>query len=70
MDPRIYAVGIDKREISKLASFSVPDSPCRSCGAELPVASICRICGGLLLRGCKKCSTVSDASNAECRVRL
>ncbi|HEX9677818.1 hypothetical protein [Nitrososphaera sp.] len=59
-----------KCEISKLASFSVPDSTCRSCGTELTAASICRICGGLLSRGCKKCSTVFDASHTECRVRL
>jgi len=58
-----------KREISFLKSFFMPDSMCRSCGAELPVASVCRGCGGLLFRGCKRCQTVADASHAECRVR-
>lgn len=65
---RIYVAGVGKREISKLASLSVPDSMCRSCGAELPVASMCRVCGGLLFRGCVRRSTVPDSSH-RCQVR-
>lgn len=44
----------------------MPDTCCRSCGAELAPLGLCRRCGAIIRRGCAKCHTLAEDAHAGC----
>jgi hypothetical protein len=46
----------------------MPETSCRSCGSELAVIQVCRLCNQILKLACNTCGHISDEKvHLDCR---